>query len=125
MKADRIDHTNAALFERQLNAFFAARHDIYVEELTWRPPAVDGLERDPFDTPAATYLVVTDEDGLVAGSRLIPTSEPHLASEYFAETFNRAPLPREADIVEWTRGFIVAGRRERGACGSRPIAAQP
>lgn len=112
-----ITQANEHLFQLELLAFFRARHIVYAEELKWVPNAHDGLEFDEFDTGAADYLVVMDGDECIAGSRIIPTHLPHLLSEVFPDSCDLAPMPRDPKIAEWTRGFVVPHRREKG----RPV----
>lgn len=109
-----VTRDNEHLFQLELDAFFRARHAVYAEELGWVRQSPDGLEIDPFDTSAAAYLVVMDGDEFVAGSRLVPTHLPHLLSEVFPNSCGLIPMPRDPGVVEWTRGFVVAGRREGG-----------
>jgi acyl-homoserine lactone synthase len=105
--------SNRALYADELDSFFRWRHRIYVDERRWREPSPDGRERDQFDTAAATYLLGLDEGELVAGSRLIPTSRPHLLSEVFPHLCAVRGVLRAPDVAEWTRMFVVPGRRER------------
>jgi acyl-homoserine lactone synthase len=73
----------------------------------------DGLERDQFDTKAASYILAIEEGGrVVAGSRLIPTTSPHLLSEVFPHLASVRGLPRGSDVYEWTRMFVIKERRE-------------
>lgn len=109
-----VTRENEHHFQIELDAFFEARHAVYVEELGWVPSAPDRREFDRFDTGAAAYLVVMDGDEFVAGSRLVPTHLPHLLSEAFPDSCNLVPMPRDPLVVEWTRGFVVAHRREGG-----------
>lgn len=109
-----ITRTNEHLFQPELEQFFRARHAVYADELGWVQPSPDGLEYDQFDTGAAAYLVVMDGDEFVAGSRLVPTHLPHLLSEVFPDSCTLLPMPRDPLVVEWTRGFVVAHRREGG-----------
>lgn len=112
MQFNFVTKANEHLFQLEMEEFFRARHTVYAEELGWVPVSADGLEIDPFDTASAAYLIVSDEKGVVAGSRLIPTHLPHLLSEVFPDSCNLLPLPRDPHIAEWTRGFVVPGRRE-------------
>lgn len=107
-----VTHNNSHLYPTELAQFFSARHQVYAEELGWVPHSPDGLEIDPFDTPDAAYLIVYDDAGVIAGSRLVPTTLPHLLSEVFPDSCNLLPMPRDPFVVEWTRGFVVPARRE-------------
>lgn len=112
MQVHVVDTSNAYEYLPQLEQFFRERHRVYADELKWVPTSPDGLERDQFDTPAATYLLVMEGAELIGGSRMITTDRPHLVSEVFPGIFNRAPIVRDPLVVEWTRGFIKAGMRE-------------
>lgn len=112
MQFDFVTKSNEHLFQPELEQFFRARHAVYAEELGWVPVSSDGLEIDAFDTAKAAYLIVSDADGVVAGSRLVPTIYPHLLAEVFPDSCNLLPMPRDPLVVEWTRGFVVPGRRE-------------
>lgn len=120
-----VTRANEHLFQLELEQFFRARHAVYAEELGWVPSSPDGLEYDPFDTAHAAYLVVMDGDEFVAGSRLLPTHLPHMLSEVFPDSCDLVPMVRDASVAEWTRGFIVAHRRDKqslrilaGACAA-------
>lgn len=107
---------NRHLYEDALDQHHRIRHDIYVGERKWmdleRP---DGREIDQFDTNKAVYLLgIEPGKGVVGGSRLVPTLEPHLMSDVFPELANVRGLPRAHDIFEWTRIFIVPAKREGG-----------
>ncbi|WP_338000435.1 acyl-homoserine-lactone synthase [Chelativorans sp. YIM 93263] len=70
---------------------------------------------DQFDTDKAIYLLgIEAGKGVVGGSRLVPTLEPHLMSEVFPELANVRGLPRADDIFEWTRIFVIPAKRESG-----------
>jgi acyl-homoserine lactone synthase len=112
MQFNFVTKANEYLFRPEMEALFRARHVVYAEELAWVPVSADRLEIDPFDTPDAAYLIVSDDSGIVAGSRLVPTHLPHLLSERFPNSCNLLPLPRDPFVVEWTRGFVVPSRRE-------------
>lgn len=120
-----ITRHNEHLFQPELDLFFQARHVVYAEELGWVKAMPDRREFDQFDTASAAYLVVMDEESFVAGSRLIPTHLPHLLSEVFPHSCDLRPMVRDPSVAEWTRGFIVAERRDRnsvrilaGACAA-------
>lgn len=117
MEFHLITKANEHQFQLELMAFFRARHIVYAEELGWVPRTSDGLEYDEFDTAAADYLVVMDGDECIAGSRIIPTHLPHLLSEVFPNSCDTKPMPRDPRVAEWTRGFVVPHRREKG----RPV----
>jgi acyl-homoserine lactone synthase len=117
MEFHLVTHANAYLYQTELTAFFRARHLVYADELRWVPRSLDGLEYDEFDTAHADYLIVMDGDECIAGSRIIPTNIPHLLSQVFPDSCDLLPMPRDPRVAEWTRGFVVPHRREKG----RPV----
>lgn len=114
MRIHVVTAANAHLYPDVLDAFFRERHRIYVEEKGWREPSPSGREKDQFDNDSAVYLIGINDDRIVAGSRLVPTSEPHLLSEVFPHLCTFNGVVSDPAIAEWTRGFIVPERRERG-----------
>ena len=114
MKVHVVTAANAHLYSEVLDQFFRERHRIYVEEKGWREPSPDRLEKDQFDTECAVYLVGLEDDRVIAGSRLVPTSEPHLLSEVFPHLCSFKGVVSDPHVAEWTRGFIIPERRERG-----------
>ncbi|WP_158502406.1 acyl-homoserine-lactone synthase [Vitiosangium sp. GDMCC 1.1324] len=115
-KIHAIHAGNRHLYEEALEQHYRIRHDIYVGERMWmeleRP---DGREVDQFDTDKAVYLLgIEPGKGVVGGSLLVPTLEPHLMSDVFPELANKRGLPRAHDIFEWTRIFVVPAKREAG-----------
>jgi acyl-homoserine lactone synthase len=107
-----ITKANRHLYEQQLEEHFRIRYDIYVKERRWmaldRP---DQRDCDQFDTDAAIYLLALKDGRVVGGSRFVPTDRPHLMSDVFPSLAQRG-LIRAADVVEWTRIFVV--REYRG-----------
>lgn len=113
-----ITSANRHLFKPELLAHFRLRHEIYVTERNWKELArPDGLERDQFDNQDATYILAVDNGQVTGGSRLVPTTRPHLLSEVFPYLASVRGVPRAADIYEWTRMFVVKSRREGRTMG--------
>jgi acyl-homoserine lactone synthase len=112
-----VTSANRKLYAQEIEEHFRIRHDIYVGERGWKALArADGLERDQFDTDDATYVLAIDDGRVVGGSRLVPTMIPHLLSEVFPHLATRG-VPRDPTTFEWTRIFVVKGRREGGNAG--------
>lgn len=114
-KVHPVDHTNRTGYQSHLETYFRLRHDIYVEERGWhelRRP--DGREIDAFDTGHAVHLLgIAPQLGVVAGSRLVPTTRPHLMSEVFPSLAG-GRVPRHPNVFEWTRFFVTRSFREPG-----------
>jgi acyl-homoserine lactone synthase len=107
---------NRHLYEDAIERHFQIRHDVYAKERPWMYAGCsDGREVDQFDTDKTVYLLGIERGkGVVAGSRLVPTLEPHLMSEVFPQLATIRGLPTAYDIFEWTRSFVVPEKREGG-----------
>ena len=85
------------------------RYDVVVKQWGWEIPGItDGYDKDQFDTDETVYVVVTDTSvgGVVASSRLNPTTSPHMLSELFAEYCELQDYPVGADVWECSR-FVI------------------
>jgi acyl-homoserine lactone synthase len=100
--------------DRVLRAMFAARKSVFVDLLKWNVPVVAGTyEMDCFDSPDASYLVLTDADGAHLGSaRLLRTDRPHILGSFYPDLCAEE-VPRGARIREVTR--FCLDRRLRAA----------
>ena len=56
------------------------------------------------------------EAALIGGSRLIPSTRPHLLGEVFPHLAERG-VPRRPDVFEWTRIFVAREHRGGGFGG--------
>lgn len=114
-----IEGTRPRLEDVVLRNMFEARRRVFVDLLGWDLPVLAGrFELDQFDTAAATYIVLTDEDGSHrASARLLPTTSPHLLDTLFSGLCD-APVPSGATIFEITRFCLD---RSLGAHGRRAV----
>jgi N-acyl-L-homoserine lactone synthetase len=100
-----VDRTNRDKNQDALNAMHMDRKSVFVDQLKWKVPVVDGrYEMDEFDTPHAVYLIASNpETGAHLGSvRLLPTTRRHLLGDVFA-TLVDGEIPRGPDVFEVTR----------------------
>lgn len=92
---------------------YRLRYRVFVERQGWealRRP--DGRDIDDFDNEDATYLLVTDQDGLVGGSRLTPLDRPNLLQTVFHGLVEDS-LPAQPSLgADWTRFYVRPDRRE-------------
>lgn len=94
---------NRACHQAALEGMYRDRKRVFVDDLGWDLQVHDGLEQDQFDTDAAVYLLVLDEDGAHLGSvRLLPTRGPHLLGDVFPHLCEGGP-PIGQDVWEITR----------------------
>jgi acyl-homoserine lactone synthase len=109
-----ITAANHHLYEDAMEQSYRLRYRVYIEELNWRglTRRDDGREIDQFDTPDAVHLLYLEDDRVLGGTRLFPTTEPHLLSEVFAHFAAIRGVPRQPDIAEWTRLYVAPERRE-------------
>lgn len=109
-----VTSANCHLYQDALEQSYRLRYRIYIEELKWRGLARrdDGREFDQFDTPEAVHLLYIEGERVLGGTRLVPTTEPHLLSEVFPHFVTVGEVPRRPDIAEWTRFYVEPSRRD-------------
>lgn len=109
-----VTGANRQFYADALDQSFRLRYRVYVEELRWRglPPRDDGREIDQFDTLDAVHLLYLENNKVIGGTRLVPTTVPHLLSEVFPHFAAERGVPRAPDIAEWTRFYVAPERRE-------------
>lgn len=115
LKFHIITWSNRDAYQPVLEPYFRLRHEIYVVKRNWREiERPVPLEIDAFDTQNAIYIIGIDEDGAIGGgSRLVPSTCPHLLADIFPGLARGAP-PRGAGIYEWSRFFISPDLRKTG-----------
>jgi acyl-homoserine lactone synthase len=109
-----LTRANRHLYQREVDEYHRIRHRVFVEELKWRSltSRADGREYDRFDGDDTVYLLAVEEGRVVGGVRLLSTTGPHLISDVFPYLASVRGVPRQADIAESTRFFVVPERRE-------------
>jgi acyl-homoserine lactone synthase len=108
-----VTESNRDDYLDQLNEFHKLRHDIYVVERGWTGlRSVDGREYDQFDDGRSTYVLSIEEDRVIGGARLRPTTLPHMLEEVCPQLAEVRGIPRGSNIIEWTRVFVIKERRE-------------
>lgn len=90
-----------------LRAMFSARKRVFVDMLKWDVPVLaEAYELDQFDTPEASYLVLTNgENGHRASARLLRTDGPHILRDLFP-MLCEGTVPQRPDYREITRFCI-------------------
>lgn len=106
--------TCSGVSDPALCAMFEARKRVFVDLLKWDVPVMDETyEVDEFDTPAATYLVLTQGDGSHrASARLLRSNGPHILKDLYPRLCS-GPVPSRKDFREITR-FCIEPTLPRG-----------
>lgn len=106
----RSARPNSRTQDQVLREMFHARKRVFVDALGWDIPVVGGAyEMDQFDTPDATYIIVTDSHGRHrASARLLPTEHSHILGDLFP-CLCSGPVPRSPHLREITRFCIEPG----------------
>ena len=102
-----------------LRAMFAARKQVFIDQLKWDLPVLADLyELDQFDTPDARYLILLDPHDLRhrASARLLPTVAPHLLGDIYpglcASEAPAGPTVREISRFCLDPGQTASERRD-------------
>jgi acyl-homoserine lactone synthase len=108
-----ITASNRHLYEARLEELFRLRHDIFVGERRWtaleRP---DGREIDDYDNADSVYFVAIEDDRIVGGHRLYPTTKPTMLGDVFPHLAAVRGVPEDEAIWEWSRYFVVKDKRD-------------
>ena len=79
------------------------RYRMFVERQKWSVPNYRHIEYDEFDTPAATYILVVDDQNHALGTtRLIPTTRPYMVKSLWPD-LTELELPQSDSIWEASR----------------------
>lgn len=114
-----VTRENRHHYASELRAQHKIRHDVYIDERRWVGlQSRDGLEFDQFDTDDTIYFLAIENGGVVGGSRMFPTLEPHLLSTICPALAEIKGIPQAPDIYEWTRMYAIKDRRDSGRFGS-------
>ena len=97
-------HTNEWVTP-MLDGMYQARRRMFKERLDWDVSITDkGWEVDQYDTDAAQYLILSDEQARhKASMRLLPVSSSCMTVEAFPGLFSRDMIEDAATSVEVTR----------------------
>jgi acyl-homoserine lactone synthase len=68
---------------------------------------------------SAIYVLASENGQIIGGSRLVPTTRPHLLSEVFPLSCSRAWFAKSTRCLRVDRMFVVKSRREGRAMGGQ------
>lgn len=103
MRTILINWENIHIHHKHWVAHHRLRRKIFIERLGWDLPCKDGLEFDEFDTPAAQYVLVVDDNDKVRGvSRLNTTVNSYMIEKNWSDWLDIVP-PRSDRVWEATR----------------------
>ncbi|MEO6013136.1 MAG: acyl-homoserine-lactone synthase [Devosia sp.] len=123
MEVHAIHCLNKHYYKNEVEQDFRNRHRIFVEEKRWENlRREDGRERDEFDGPDTTHLLLLENGAVIGGLRLTPLDRPNLLLKHFGNLVQR-PLPDAIQSgADWTR-FYVTERRFQKMGPSSPAGA--
>ena len=108
-----VTRDNRRQYDHALQAMYAQRKALFIDELGWKLNEVLGSEIDEFDSEDALYLIEIDDEGAVLQSaRLLPTTSPTMLGEMFAKLCDE-PAPVSPHIWEASR-FCPAPNTPKG-----------
>lgn len=104
MTVDIFNWETAHLFGDALPGQHRLRRKLFIDRQSYNVPVYNELEYDQYDTPAATYVVRRDDDGVVrAVNRLIPTAMPYMIKDLWPDIITRCQVPEAWEIWESSR----------------------
>jgi N-acyl-L-homoserine lactone synthetase len=117
--ATTISFRTMSQFGDLLVSFMEARKRVFIDQLNWDVPMVDGMEFDQYDTPFAKWVVIHEFGQILGGVRLMPTTAKCGIYSYMlrdAQLGLLDPIPRDvlfldapvdAKVWEASRLFIT------------------
>lgn len=85
-----------------MEQIWSFRHRKFVEEMGWEELRhSDQRERDSYDTADTYHVVLVADKRVVAYSRLLPTTLPHLTKRFCEEV--AVKTPSGPSVFEWSR----------------------
>ncbi|MDZ7823209.1 MAG: acyl-homoserine-lactone synthase [Ahrensia sp.] len=70
--------------KKYLNQYFRLRKRVFSDQLKWKVPVIGDMEKDILDEAPCTYTLYIDQDDeVVGGARLIPTTQTTLLDHAF------------------------------------------
>lgn len=104
-----VAEDNRALYAREIDEFHRLRKAVFVDELGWTLPVVDGMERDQYDDDRAVYGFSFDADRqLTMACRYRPTDDRSLLTDIFAHALAPGVAdPTGPGVWEITRGICL------------------
>ncbi|WP_199773082.1 acyl-homoserine-lactone synthase [Ensifer adhaerens] len=98
---------NAAEHKSLIEQMFRLRARQFANRRNWRVSVEDGREIDYFDTLDPTYVLVSNDAGiLVASLRVLPTTGPHMLADVFRDIMAESSVIRHPLIWESSRFCI-------------------
>lgn len=114
-----ITDENRIMHGDVLDKMHRLRHEVFVEQLKWpHLTSTDGREYDAYDVPEARYIVVLEEEEVVASVRMNRFDRPTLLADIFPHLVEFEAIPTDADAVDLSRFMVSphvgdAGRMDR------------
>lgn len=104
MTTEVFNWETAHLFGDALPSQHKLRRQLFIDRQSYNVPVYNELEYDQYDTPAATYVVRRDGQGVVrAVNRLVPTAMPYMIKDLWPDVITKCPVPTSWDVWESSR----------------------
>jgi len=100
--------------------YLMARKKVFIDRLKWDLPQTDGMEFDQYDTPECRWIIIHEDDQVLAGVRLVPTTASCGIYSYMLRDGQKGLLhdfpsdvlffdaPVDSDVWEASRLFVAA-----------------
>src|SRR5258707_15568424 len=104
MHAVALDNRQFGQHLNLLTEMYRLRRRVFKDRLDWAVSVSGDLELDVYDALNPTYfLVMSGEDNLVGGVRLLPTTGPTILADTFPSFLAGQPAPHSEKILDSTR----------------------
>lgn len=103
IRATTISFRTMSQYGDLLVSFMEARKRVFIDQLKWDVPSVDGMEFDQYDTPYAKWIVIHEFGQILGGVRLMPTTSRCGIYSYMlrdAQLGLLDPIPRDVLFLD-------------------------
>lgn len=106
----------------EIDAAYRLRHEVFVDELRWVPPLLDGREIDQFDAFAMPFGIISPDGKVVGHVRLITSPDPFMIESVFSCLLPKdKPFIKPPNMVESTR-ICIKKEYRNSTIQSMPLA---
>jgi N-acyl-L-homoserine lactone synthetase len=124
-----VTSRNGALYDNEIKSLHRVRKTVFVDELGWKLPVIDGMEYDEYDDDRASNVVGFSTEGeVVMGLRFRPTADRSMLADHFSHVLSPGARGiNDEHTWELTRGFCIERGvrrhhlRRKAACMIAPL----
>ena len=108
-----VDKHNFSQHAHLMDQAHRLRKLVFVDEMKWKVPVIDGRETDEFDHEDAVHMLCLHAGAVVGYQRMLPTTREFMLPKLFS-FLAQIDAPTGRNVYEWTRHCVAPAHREAG-----------